>query len=100
MKKLKTMENVVFSVLTDRPEARTDDFLLMYYVCEKLCPIALQKLPLGMALLSHKEHKIPNWKSVERCRRRLQRKFPELVSKEIISKRSKEEMRYRAYSKV
>lgn len=98
MSRLQTMEKVVLEILENQPAARVDDYVLMYYVCAKTCPTALQGMSLGNALLNHIDLNIPNWKSVERARRKVQEKRPDLVSPAKAKKRREEEERYREYA--
>lgn len=98
MSKLKTMEKVVLSVLEQSYAARKDDFVLLYLVCEKINP-HLSEMPFGRVLYHHKHFKVPNWKTVERCRRKIFHKRPDLVPPEAAKKRRKEEEEYIEYSK-
>lgn len=99
MSRLQTYEKVVLEVLEESQLAREDDYFLMHRVCEKLCPEIIGK-PFGMALIMHKELDLPNWKSVERARRKVQEKRPDLVSPEKAKKRSEEEENYREYART
>lgn len=98
MSKLETMEKVVLSVLEQSYSARKDDFVLLYLVCEKLNP-RLSELPFSRVLYHHKDYKVPNWKTVERCRRKVFNKRPDLIPPEAAKKRRKEEEEYREYAK-
>ena len=98
MSKLYTMEKVVLEVLEQSIVARMDDYVLMYLVCEKINPDACD-LPFGMALYHHRNYCIPNWKTIERCRRKIQRKRPDLVAPEIARKRYYEEETYKEYAR-
>lgn len=100
MAKLYTTEKLVLEVLEETPATRSDDYVLMYYVCLKVCPESISSLPFGAAMLFHKLHNIPNWETVTRCRRKIQEKRPDLVSPEAAKKRHKEEAEYREYAKT
>ena len=98
MSKLNTMENVVLQVLENSPAARSDDYILMWLVCEKLKPEIIEK-PFADVMYNHKLWGLPNWETVTRCRRKIQAKHPELVSLETVRKRRKEEAEYREYAR-
>ncbi len=99
MSRLQTMEKVVLEILEESHLARADDYFLMHCVCEKLCPGIIGE-PFGKALILHKELEVPNWKSVERARRKVQEKRPDLVSPEKAEKRREEEEKYREYART
>lgn len=99
MAELKTMEKVVLEVLEEIPEARKDDYILMLAVCKKTgAEIGGKTFTEVMA--NHKLYKIPNWKTVERCRRKIQRVRPDLVAPEVAKKRLMEQQDYREYSQI
>ncbi len=98
MSKLHTMEKVVLQVLEQSILARMDDYVLMYLVCEKINPDVCD-MPFGMALCHHREYCIPNWKTIERCRRKIQRMRPDLVSNDTARKRYYEEKVYKEYAR-
>ena len=98
MAKLQTMEKVVLQVLEEQPETRSDDFLLMLGVCEATDADIVGET-FKCAMLHHKMLKIPNWKTVERCRRKIQRQRPDLVSPQTAKARKQEEELYRGYAK-
>ena len=95
--KLETMEKIVLSILETSYAARKDDFVLMYLVCDKLNP-RLNDMPFGRVMYHHKEFQVPNWKTVERCRRKAFEKRPDLVPLDIAKKRQKEEEAYIEYA--
>lgn len=99
MAELKTMEKVVLEALEDIPEARKDDYILMLAVCKKT-GANIEGRTFAQALLNHKLYKIPNWKTVERCRRKIQRVRPDLVAPEVAEKRLMEQQDYREYSQI
>lgn len=99
MQKLRTMEKVVYEILQESKIARKDDYFLMVKVCEKLCPDLLDT-PFGRVMTFHNSMELPNWETVTRVRRRLQRKYPELAENMTRINRKREERRYRNYSKV
>lgn len=98
MASFQTIENVVLEVLETYPNARKDDYVLMYFVCRKMCKNSIS-CPFGSVLLDHKELRIPNWKSVERARRKIQRKRPDLVDDKTAAVREEEEQAYIEYAR-
>lgn len=89
------VQPLVFNALTDKPETRTDDFLL---VLEVLKNFVTTEMPLETVLLHHVELGIPSFASILRCRRKLQQKHPELVNKAVAEMRANEETEFRAYA--
>lgn len=97
MPKFQSMEKIVSEVLEGNLQARKDDYVLMLCVCEKICPEILN-YPFWVVMKNHYTNKLPNFKTVERCRRKLQGKYPDLVSSETAKNRRKEEEQYREYA--
>ena len=97
MARLHTMENVVLEILEQSKAARSDDYVLMWLVCQKIKPEIVEK-PFADVMYHHKSFGLPNWETVTRCRRKIQEKRPDLVSPETARKRSKEEEEYREYA--
>ena len=97
MSKLNTMENIVLQVLENSPAARSDDYILMWLVCEKLKPEIIER-PFADVMYNHKLWGLPNWETVTRSRRKIQAKRPDLVSPETAKHRYKEEVEYREYA--
>lgn len=99
MAKLHTMEKVVLNVLEKSPAARSDDYVLMWLVCNELKPELVEK-PFADVLYHHKSWGLPNWETVTRCRRKIQRNRPDLVVEVTSRKRRKEEAEYREYARA
>ena len=99
VKKLKKLEDVIKPILKEQPQTREDDFLLYAEIIKAYNPKLLQ-ISARTFLVCHKELKIPNIKSIERIRRKIQEKCPELASERAKRKRAKEEQAYIAYSKT
>lgn len=97
MANLQTIENVVLEVLEAYPNARKDDYILMYFVCRKMCKNVIP-YSFGSVLLDHKELKLPNWKSIERARRKIQANRPDLVNAKTAAIRHEEEKEYIDYA--
>lgn len=94
--KLQKIEGVVEKILEEHPEARDDDYILLYYACQRFNADALNDA-LCLALLNHYE-KMPNWESVTRARRKIQAKRPDLCGNK--KKRRKNEEKYREYASL
>ena len=79
--------------------ARKCDEYLYFRVCQKINPIYVN-LPFDKIFVNRKYYGFPSFKSVERCRRKLQADFPELrANAQTESYRKTEEDKYREYSK-
>ena len=98
MSKLQTIENDVLIALKNNPETREDDYLLMLAVCE-MRDFDRINYPFWEVIKDHKFNGLPNWKSIERARRKLQRKYPELKSPIATMIRAAEEEEYKEYSR-
>ena len=98
MAKLYVMESIVLQVLKENPAARSDDYILMLLICQKI-DSALINEPFESVMKFHKVNGLPNWETVTRCRRKIQAKYPELVSPVTARKRRKEEAEYMEYAR-
>lgn len=96
MAKLNVYENLVLKALKESPETRKDDFLLVLKICEY--KELNTNLSLSYAIKHHKEIGMPNWKTIERCRRKIQKEHPELKDIKTAILRHNEEVDYREYS--
>ena len=99
VEKLKKLEDVIKPILKEQPQTREDDFLLYAEIIKAYNPKLLQ-ISARTLLICHNELNVPNIKSVERARRKIQEKCPELASERAKRKRAKEEQAYIAYSKI
>jgi hypothetical protein len=103
MAKLQTTENLVKEILEKYPDARKDDYILYLHACsmsseeDRTLKGDFLTFPFIDVMLGHDSYNLPNWHSVTRCRRRLQRKYPYLKDPEISIIREKEEKEYREY---
>lgn len=80
--KLPKLEEVVKEVLEESIEARNDNFKLVLKVYKKLdIPVQFQFMDL---MLEHSKYKLPSFESVERARRKIIEKHPELAEYEEI----------------
>lgn len=99
MNKLYKVEDIVYQVLKEVPEARKDDFVLVAEVYNKIQPL-LNGVSFNRVMLAHKELGLPYFESISRARRRLQNIFEELrPSKEVQEARLEEQLVYREYAR-
>lgn len=99
MNKLYKVEDIVYQVLKEVPEARKDDFVLVAEVYNKIQPL-LHGVSFNRVMLGHKELGLPYFESISRARRRLQSMFEELrPSKEVQEARDEEQLVYREYAR-
>lgn len=98
MNKLYKVEDVVKEVLTEVPETRDDDFLLVTHVYYKLDP-EIVGIPFNVVMLGHKELNLPYFESISRARRKLQAEYEELrPSKEVEDARINKQSDYINYA--
>ena len=99
MNKLYKVEDIVYQVLKEVPEARKDDFVLVAEVYNKIQPL-INNVSFNQVMLAHKDLGLPYFESISRARRRLQNIFEELrPSKEVQDARLEEQLVYREYSR-
>ena len=99
MKDMKTTENIVKELLTDNVLARNNDDYLTLRVYGRINPDAITK-PLQFVLTNRKALGLPSLKSIERARRKLQRKYPELSANGLVEAyRQQNENDYKAYAR-
>lgn len=77
-KELKTTTAIVKDILENDAVSRNSDDYLYYMVCSRIDGISVH-LPFWKVTLNRKQYKFPSFKSVERARRKLQRKYPEFA---------------------
>ena len=96
---LKKTNDLVKYVLKKYPETRSSDDCLYVRVCETVNCESIT-LPFCVIMSHRKELGIPSFKSVERCRRKLQKAYPELcASTTVEALREIEEDIYKSYGK-
>lgn len=99
MNKLYKVEDIVYQVLKEVPEARKDDFVLVAEVYNRIQPL-INNVSFNRVMLSHKELGLPYFESISRARRRLQSIFEELrPSQEVQEARDEEQLVYREYAR-
>lgn len=103
MRDLDTTTKLVRQVLETVPSTRGSDNLLYLEVIKivsRETGIDYMKLPLDKFWMKLASSEIPPIKTVERCRRRLQAKYPDLCANDTVTEfRSLEEQRYREYAR-
>ncbi len=99
MENLKTLEGKVRIILEKNKDARDDDMVLYLALCNDYLANA-GEIPLAEIMERHKSLGLPGFESVSRTRRRLQARYPELMSSiSVQAKRAAGEKDYRRYSK-
>ena len=92
------IENTVLEILKNDIESRKDDFILISKVLEVTNP-QTKDMTIGEVLLKAKELNLPSFLSITRARRKVFKKYPELVPEDIKTIRKKEEQDYKEWSK-
>lgn len=98
VEKLRKLEKVIKPILENQPQTREDDFLLYAEVIKQYKPTLLE-LSARAFLIGHNTLNVPNIKSVERARRKVQEKHPELASERAKKKRAEQEQVYVQYGR-
>lgn len=95
MARIKKVQPLVYNALVDHPETRADDYMLVLEVYKNFISVDMS---IKTILEHHIELGLPSFASIARCRRKLQRKYPELVNKAAADIRAKEERVYKGYA--
>lgn len=99
MRSLFKMENIVKDILIRFPDARDDNFVLIYEVYREINPLVLNYSFKEM-LLNHKVLALPSFESILRSRRKIVQLYPSLKPSPVINELRKEnEDYYKFYSK-
>ena len=94
MIRMDVVEPIVYEILVERPMTRTNDQLLyIAYWCKER-----PNVPFLDFFKNYKKYDCRSYKTIERVRRRLQRKFPELADKKTQLKRYELEQEYKEYA--
>lgn len=103
-KDLEKLENTIYDILINNENARKDDMYLYYVYCRSKWALTNERIHFTIFLTAVFENKdfrqsckIVSFTSVERARRKVQEKHPEL--KANIEARAEEEKVYREYAK-
>ena len=100
MKKIKEVQNIVQLMLETQPETRSSDDKLLVKVFGYINQDCLT-LPFCVVLANRKNLGLPSVKTIDRCRRKLQRAYPELkANKEVEEFREELEFKYEQYGKM
>jgi hypothetical protein len=103
MKKLRDVTDKVKSILADNEQARNDDNVLYLHVlrkCGEEKGIDIDSMSIPMFFLHCKDFNLPNYKSVERARRRIQELHPELASNDDTQRaKDEQEMKYEKFAR-
>lgn len=92
------LENHVLDILKDDELSRIDDCYLILKVIEKLYPYEIGKR--FSDVMFNAKNKGISFESITRCRRKLQKKYPELKDEKISNFRNKKQKEYIDYSKT
>lgn len=95
MAKIAKVEPLVYNALVDNPATRKDDFLLLLEVYKNFLP---SDVSLKGAFAHHITLGLPSYVSIPRIRRKLQKKYPELVDDKTAEVRAEEETEYKNYA--
>ena len=95
MARIKKVEPLVYNALVDNPSARTDDFILVAEVFKEFLPAGAM---FEKVCEYHAQLGLPSFASIIRIRRKLQRKYPELVNEKTAEMRTKAETDYKGYA--
>lgn len=95
MARIDKVQALVYNALVDHPETRADDYLL---TLEVLKNFVCEEMSIKTVLEHHTELGIPSFASISRSRRKLQRKYPELVNETAAEMRAEAEKDYKAYA--
>ena len=99
MNKLFKVEDIVKKVLEEYPDSRSSDDILIFRVYKEINEDAMVRELFCEVLLNRKQYNLPSYKSIERCRRKIFTKHPELKPSEEVQKaRKEEEVIYREYA--
>lgn len=96
--KINYLEDYVFEILRNDELSRRDDCYLILKVIEKLYPYEIGKK--FKDVMFNAKNKGISFESITRCRRKLQKKYPELKDKKISNLRNQKQKEYIDYSKT
>lgn len=100
MNDLKSISAKVKMILEEEPATMNSDELLYVKVCQKYNP-SIAVFPFGTVLPNYRTYDLPSMKSVERARRKVQEKYPELASdRKIKQLRLEQEAEYKEFAKA
>lgn len=95
--KIKVLESTVKEILEKDPSTRSDDFILVTSVYQRLGKIN-DTQTFYCVMLSHIQLGLPSFKSITRARRKVQEKYPALrANKQMQDKREEQEQMFFEY---
>lgn len=94
MIRMEIAETIVYELLKEKPITRTDDQLLYIAYWSKIKP----DVSFFDFFKNYKQYKAKSYKSIERARRKVQAKYPELTEPEVKMKRYELEAEYKKYA--
>lgn len=97
--RIKKTEKIVLSVMLARPETRSNDFKLTYYVFENIIGASVDTKTFGEIMLNNVEYGLPSLHSITRSRRKLFEIYPELKPYKATEKRKELEEEYKEYAR-
>jgi hypothetical protein len=95
MARIAKVQPIVYKALLERPETRTDDYILVLEVYKHFISV---EMSFKTILEHHIELGLPSFASIVRSRRKLQEKYPELVNATMADIREGEREAYRSYA--
>lgn len=98
MSKLQKTEKIVLEILENQPETRKNDYLLTLEVWERLRPY-IRMAQLEYVFTMQKELKLPSFKTIERCRRKIFETRKDLMDDTVTEIREKETEVYKEYAR-
>lgn len=98
MTDLYKLEDIVKDVLINYRDTRSNDDVLIFRVYKKLNEDAVVRELFCEILLNRKQYNLPSYKSIERCRRKIYQKHPELNPKKVAELRARQEKKIIDYA--
>ena len=94
MTKIKDAEKKVEYILSEIPETRKDDFILIAIFKD----FYFKGYTMEQCMLNHNELGFPSFETITRCRRKIQAKYPELANSKVQEMRADREQDFKAYA--
>lgn len=97
MARIHKIEPIVKKVLTEQPESRGDDFILILNVLKYF--VATSKYSLEQVFIYHKKIGLPSLETITRCRRKIQEQNPALRDEAAAAIRAQEQESFKNYAR-
>ena len=98
MAKLNQLKDIVTRILTEREDARKDDFVLFSYVLDEMgVPL---NFDMRTMLHNHVIFGLPSFASITRTRRKVQKENPELKDAAAVKIRTAEQKEYKEFARL